>query len=49
MKRASERRPYTVSRYRNIPMDHIVALLTGGDEDYSVEFHSRIRRRREQQ
>ncbi len=47
MKRANERRPYMVSRYRNISMDHVVALLTAGDDDYSVEFHSRIRRRRQ--
>jgi hypothetical protein len=49
MRRANERRPYTVTRYRNVPMDHVLGLLTEADEDYFVEFHGRTHSRRRQQ
>ncbi len=49
MKRANERRPYVVRRYRNLPMDHVLALLTQPDEDYYFECYSRTRSRSRQQ
>ncbi len=47
MKRANERRPYSLGRYRNVPMDHVVALLSQADEDYFGDFQSRTRNRRQ--
>lgn len=46
MQRSKERRPYHLARYRQVNMDHVLALLSDEREDYYVEFRRRRERKR---
>jgi hypothetical protein len=46
MRRAKERRPFHLPAYRNMPMDAVLALLTASDEDYFIQCHGSMQRRR---